>query len=136
VGYREQTRLAFILKDIKCERDALKREVEELRNQCRDTWALKGYADEVTKEGKNSHHACIKWRGSREGVEAPGALLQEGQQPRRDDERPRMQQWIKEPRYKMATAFEKGEDNWQQHQSMKQEMGAASGKQGNTIRGP
>jgi hypothetical protein len=36
----------------------------------------------------------------------------------------------------MVTTSEKGEDNWQQHQRMKQETGAASGKQGTTLRGP
>jgi uncharacterized coiled-coil DUF342 family protein len=35
---------------IKLERDALKREVEELRDQCWDAWALKQHVDEVTKE--------------------------------------------------------------------------------------
>jgi DNA repair exonuclease SbcCD ATPase subunit len=35
---------------IKLERDALKREAEELRDQCRGAWALKQHVDKVTEE--------------------------------------------------------------------------------------
>jgi hypothetical protein len=46
---------------------------------------------------------------------------------------PGMQQWNKAPRLNRATKSEEAEDNWQQHQRMKQETEAMSGKQGDIL---
>jgi hypothetical protein len=39
-----------------------------------------------------------------------------------------MHQWNKRPRCKMAAMSEEGEKNWHEHQRMKQETGATSGR--------
>ncbi|XP_023705574.1 coiled-coil domain-containing protein 186-like [Cryptotermes secundus] len=46
------TGMAQEIEAIKWERDALKREIEELQNQCRGIWPLKGLAYEVAGERK------------------------------------------------------------------------------------
>jgi hypothetical protein len=48
-------------------------------------------------------------------------------------DRPGMQQWNKGPILKRTTTSEEGEDNRQQHQRMKQETEATSGKHGDII---
>ncbi|XP_023709720.1 cingulin [Cryptotermes secundus] len=42
--------MAGEIEALKRERDAQQREIDELRDQCRDTWALKSHADKVTEE--------------------------------------------------------------------------------------